>query len=235
MKSLFSAIALCLACASAFAQVGVQGAAVTSTTDSAAQATNAGNNQAFNPTLVFNEAAASPFTSTEVHYSGSQSVKTVPNVVAPGLVATPATCLGSKSAGGSVLGAGATAAGTVEDVPCNAREGAKLYHVMGMHDTAIERLCIAPDERKAIEAAFQKARAAYVSAVMRVVRENADGKNRPLPELKAAVRCSADQIAEDDARAGRTQVSTSTPVPPEQLAVAGVINTPARFGAYGSP
>lgn len=230
MKTILIAIAACLACVTGYAQTATVG----STTNSTAGATNQGNNQQFNPTLMFNEAAATPFTSTEIRYSGSQSVKTVPNVVAPGLVATPATCLGSRSGGGSVLGFGGTAASTVPDDACNGREGAKLYHVMHMPEVAIERLCLVPDERKAIEAAFLKARRRWVDAATA-----AQGKGKPLPELQATPRCSADQDAEDEARtsaafARAAGVSTSTQPGIATLATAGVLGR-ERGSSYASP
>lgn len=231
MKRTLFAAAIVFGCFSAFAQVG-QVSQVASDTQSTAAASNAGNNQQFNPTLMFNEAATNPFSSTEIRYSGSQSVKTVPNVVAPGLVATPATCLGSVSGGGSVLGFGGSAASTVADVPCNGREGAKLFHVMGMHDQAIERLCGVPEEAKAIEAGFLKARTRWVTSA-----NEARAKGQPLPELRAQPRCMAAQQAEDTERAqaaisGR-QVSTSTTVPPATLSASGTIpDRMARFGGY---
>jgi hypothetical protein len=226
MKTIISAIALALLCVTAGAQqIGVQGTNVDTATASTAAASNSGNNQAFNPTLMFNEAAANPFQSQLIHYSGTQTVKTVPNVVAAGLVATPSTCLGSRSAGGSVVGVGATGASTYEDDPCNGREGAKVLHVMGMSDAAIERLCAVSGERQAIENGFAKSRARWTAAA-----NKARAEGRELPELKAVPRCKIDQDTEDAneaiAAAQRRQVSTSMQVPPATLAAAGVVPAP---------
>lgn len=223
MKNLITAISLALLCVTAGAQqLGVQGTNVDTSTASTAAASNAGNVQAFNPTLMFNEAAANPFQAQQIIYSGSQTIKTVPNVVAAGLVATPSTCLGSRSGGGSVVGVGATAASTYEDVPCNGREGAKVLHVMGMSDAAIERLCAVSDERAAIENGFLKSRARWTDAA-----NKARAAGRELPELKAVPRCKIDQDAEDAnaaiADAQRRQVSTSMQVSPPTLAAAGML------------
>lgn len=244
MKPLIFAIAILSTCVSALAQTGTLAANVASDTTSTAAASNAGNNQAFNPTLMFNQAAASPYQVQDIRYSGTQSIKTVPNIVAPGLVATPATCLGSKSGGGSFLGAGGTAASTVADVPCNGREGAKLFHVMGMFDAAIERLCAVPEEATAIEAAFLKARERWVDAAHKVNAENIERARKgeqfkPLPELKATPRCRDAQLAEDRAQAVATmqggQVSASTMPSAGTLAAAGVTPREQRLGSYAMP
>lgn len=215
--ALFVLLMSALGMSSAMAQVT---GTVDTSTMSQAGANNAGNNQAFNPTMVFNQAAASPFSSTEIRYSGSQSIKTTPAVVAPGLTATAATCLGSRSGGVAVTGVGATAGSTYEDGPCNGREGAKVYHIMGMHDAAIERLCLVSQEREAIEAGFLKARANWTRRAI-----DARNNGNAVPPLLAVPRCKMDQDVEDanEEQMRRERVSMSNGQSPEALLAIGIL------------
>jgi hypothetical protein len=194
---------------------------VDSSTQSQAGANNAGNVQSVNPTMVFNQASATPFSSTEIRYSGSQTIKTVPNVIAPGLVATPASCLGSRSGGFALTGVGATGGSTYEDGPCNGREGAKVLHVMGMQDAAIERLCLVSQEREAIEAGFLKTRAAWVRSAT-----EARSSGNPPPALKAVPRCKLDQDIEtaNDEQARREKISQSEPTAPAAMLAIGILD-----------
>jgi hypothetical protein len=115
---------------------------VTSSTNQSQQsaansaATNAGNAQ----TLVQN---ASP----GLAYSGQYSVKTAPQVNAPALSTTlTETCMGSSSAGVSVMGVGVSGGTTWKDEECvrrlNARELANTLHE---YDAAKEVMCGNPE------------------------------------------------------------------------------------------
>jgi hypothetical protein len=81
---------------------------------------------------------------TEV--SGTQTLKNVPSMVAPGLTAAGLeTCLGSASGGASVVGFGATFGTTVPDPGCQARLDARTLWAMGLKGAAVARLCIRED------------------------------------------------------------------------------------------
>ncbi|MFC5474864.1 hypothetical protein [Paraherbaspirillum soli] len=91
-------------------------------------------------------------TKATVDYTGSYSIKTTPNVVAPSLTTTLSdTCMGSVSFGVSVTGFGATAASTMVDQACVRRLDAREFRSMGMNDVALALLCQGEANRKAVE------------------------------------------------------------------------------------
>jgi hypothetical protein len=78
--------------------------------------------------------------------SGSQTIKNVPTVFAPGLAAAGLeTCLGSVSAGVGVVGTGATFGTTIPDPGCAARLDARTLWSFGLKKAAIARLCLTID------------------------------------------------------------------------------------------
>ena len=99
-------------------------------------------------TLTVNNAAA-PATTTlneNQNVSGTQTLRNVPAVFAPGLTAAGLeTCLGSVSAGASVIGVGATFGTTIPDAGCSARLDARTLWSMGLRRAAIARLCLISD------------------------------------------------------------------------------------------
>lgn len=102
-----------------------------------------GGNAASN--LTVNNAAAPAVTTANINESltGTSTVRNVPAVFAPGLTAAGLeTCLGSISAGASVIGVGATFGTTIPDPGCAARLDARTLWSMGLRRAAIARLCL---------------------------------------------------------------------------------------------
>lgn len=78
--------------------------------------------------------------------SGTQTIKNVPTVFAPGLAAAGLeTCLGSISAGAGVVGTGATFGTTIPDPGCAARLDARTLWSFGLKKAAVARLCLQGD------------------------------------------------------------------------------------------
>jgi len=73
------------------------------------------------------------------------SLKTVPDVVAPGLVASFAECFGSTSGGISVLGFGASAGTTTVDSDCNRRRDANSAVGLGEVAIGYQVMCASPN------------------------------------------------------------------------------------------
>lgn len=95
--------------------------------------------------LTVNNAAVPATTTTNLNenVSGTQTLRNVPSVFAPGLTAAGLeTCLGSISAGASVIGVGATFGTTIPDPGCAARLDARTLWSMGLRRAAIARLCL---------------------------------------------------------------------------------------------
>lgn len=83
--------------------------------------------------------------------SGTQTIKNVPTVFAPGLTAAGLeTCLGSISAGAGVVGTGATFGTTIPDAGCAARLDARTLWSMGLKKAAVARLCLMSDIYKSM-------------------------------------------------------------------------------------
>jgi hypothetical protein len=75
-----------------------------------------------------------------VNYSGSHSVRNVPDVttIIPGMTAP---CYVSAGVSGSGVGFGFGVASGIEDKDCTAREDARTLLAMGLKDEAVARLC----------------------------------------------------------------------------------------------
>jgi len=83
--------------------------------------------------------------------SGTQTVKSAPAFVAPGLTAAGLeTCLGSISGGGSAVGFGASFGTTIPDPGCAARLDARTLWSMGLKGAAVARLCLTPEIYKSM-------------------------------------------------------------------------------------
>jgi hypothetical protein len=98
--------------------------------------------------LTVNNAAQPAVTTANINenVSGTQTLRNVPSVFAPGLTAAGLeTCLGSISAGASVVGVGATFGTTIPDPSCSARLDARTLWSMGLRRAAIARLCLTND------------------------------------------------------------------------------------------
>lgn len=91
---------------------------------------------------------------------------TTPTVVAPGLAAAGVeTCLGSASAGLSVMGGGLTFGSTMVDSGCTIRLLARQLFAFGFHNAALDLMC--QDERVAV-AMYAAGSPCPVSAEVRV-------------------------------------------------------------------
>ncbi|MEX3690683.1 hypothetical protein AB3X91_15820 [Paraburkholderia sp. BR14263] len=87
---------------------------------------------------------------SDVTYHGGYDVRTTPTVYAPALTASVTeTCWGSISAAVSVVGVGATAAGTIKDMDCNKRLNAAVAWRMDRKDIAFNIMCQEDDFREA--------------------------------------------------------------------------------------
>jgi len=87
---------------------------------------------------------------SDVTYHGAYDVRTTPTVYAPALTASVTeTCWGSISAAVSVVGVGATAAGTIKDMDCNKRLNAAVAWRMDRKDIAFNIMCQEDDFREA--------------------------------------------------------------------------------------
>lgn len=123
---------------------------------SESQATNAGNTQS----IIFTAPGTSTTsaiveqkgdTTSRIMYSGSQTVKNVPSVSGPSLVASNDTCHGSTSGSINFAGFGGGLGSTVVDKNCVMLKNARELWNMGMRGAAIARLCMDSDNRYALE------------------------------------------------------------------------------------
>lgn len=177
MKKVIFAFALAtLAAHGAWAQGAVANGTLTNDTRAIGSADNLGNNLG----VTINEAGANPLQGNlGYNWSGgsrNDTLKTAPSVIAPGLAATPATCLGSKSGGVSLIGAGATAASTVEDDKCNDREFFKMYVLAGYPEIGFMQLCNDPKQAANINAGRRE----IIEANMRTASLPRDKNNQPM-------------------------------------------------------
>lgn len=93
-------------------------------------------------------------TRSQTRVSGTQTVRSVPSAIAPGLAAAGIeTCLGSVSGGGSFVGGGFSFGSTVKDDDCNRRLYARQLYNMGFRQAAAIIQCISPEVNYAMAAA----------------------------------------------------------------------------------
>ena len=78
--------------------------------------------------------------SGKMEYSGSYSVKNVPDVTAPNVYPT-SPCMGSSSVGGSGVGFGFSVGSSWTDDECGIRETARSFSGMNMKEDALAVLC----------------------------------------------------------------------------------------------
>lgn len=127
MKKIFTAATICMVMASTSAFAVGAGAI----SGAFAGADNAGNSQ----NITF---TSPPY--TETHVSGTQTLKTVPQVYAPS-IGVSAPCQTALSGGVSVVGFGVSAGGSVEDKGCTMRETSRLLHGIGQPAAAARVMC----------------------------------------------------------------------------------------------
>jgi hypothetical protein len=94
---------------------------------------------------VINQEFASPPANTrqDLDYSGTYTIKNVPNAIAPNIYPS-ANCHGSTGVGGAVAGFGVTFGSSWQDEDCQYRETARMFHQMGMNGDAVAVLCSSP-------------------------------------------------------------------------------------------
>jgi hypothetical protein len=121
-----------------------------SRSQSAAQATAIGGGNATGgnaaSAVTINSAAQPAVTSATQTVQGTQTVRNVPTVFAPGLSSAGLeTCLGSASAGVGWIGMGLSGASTYEDKGCARRLDARTWWSFGFKAAAIARMCSGVD------------------------------------------------------------------------------------------
>lgn len=101
--------------------------------------------------LTLNTAAQPSVTTVNSVASGTQTLRNVPTVFAPGLSAAGLeTCLGSVSGGVGVIGTGASFGSTIPDPGCAARLDARTLWAFGLRKAAVARLCLMVDIQRAM-------------------------------------------------------------------------------------
>lgn len=90
-------------------------------------------------------------TKNEIVYSGTQTIKNVPNVNGPPLTTSNDTCMGSWSAGVGVAGFGVSGGSTVIDANCVMLKNSREFWNMGLKGAAIARMCMDAKNREALE------------------------------------------------------------------------------------
>ena len=94
-------------------------------------------------------------TTANINYnqSGTATLKTVPAVMAPALVSSNDTCMGSTSFGASGVGFGISIGSSWTDANCVMLKNAREMFNMGMPDVAFARLCMDDLNKESIEMA----------------------------------------------------------------------------------
>jgi hypothetical protein len=102
---------------------------------------------------VNNNVFTSPANTTS-RVSGTQTIRSVPTAISPGLAAAGIeTCLGSVSVGASFVGGGFSFGSTVKDDDCNRRLYARQLYNMGFKAAAAVLQCITPEVNYAMAVA----------------------------------------------------------------------------------
>jgi hypothetical protein len=90
-------------------------------------------------------------TTQNIHYSGTQTIKNVPNVDAPALTSSNDTCMGSTSGGAAVAGFGFSLGSTWTDKNCTMLKNSRELWNMGMRAASMARMCMDSENREALE------------------------------------------------------------------------------------
>jgi hypothetical protein len=149
MKALALA-ALVIFSSSAFAKETVKGATSqgqqqqqNSTSDSVAEAVNAGNSQ----TIIFQSGGDS---TQRVEY-GTQRIKNTPSMNPQPLTSSNDTCMGSASGAVNAPGFGFGFGKTYIDSNCVMLKNSREFWNMGMRAAALARMCMDSDNKEALE------------------------------------------------------------------------------------
>jgi hypothetical protein len=90
-------------------------------------------------------------TTQNIHYSGTQTIKNVPNVDAPALTSSNDTCMGSTSGGVAVAGFGFSLGSTWTDKNCTMLKNSRELWNMGMRAASMARMCMDSENHEALE------------------------------------------------------------------------------------
>ena len=87
----------------------------------------------------------------QIEYSGTQTLKNVPAVMAPSLTSSNDTCMGSTSGGVAVAGFGLSLGSTWSDKNCLMLKNSRELWNMGMKAAAMARMCMDDLNKEALE------------------------------------------------------------------------------------
>ena len=90
-------------------------------------------------------------TETNVHYSGSQTIKNVPSVSGPPLTTSNDTCMGSTSGSFNIAGLGIGGGSTWTDTNCKRLKNSRELWNMGMKGASMALMCMETENRAALE------------------------------------------------------------------------------------
>lgn len=85
------------------------------------------------------------------NYSGSYDIRNVPGVIAPALVSSNDTCMGSSSVGAAGVGFGVSLGTSWTDKNCVMLKNSRELYNMGMKSAAMARMCMDDDNKNALE------------------------------------------------------------------------------------
>lgn len=88
---------------------------------------------------------------SNVRYSGTQTVKNVPSMGGSNLTASNDTCMGSTSAGVAVAGFGLNIGSTWTDKNCTMLKNSRELWNMGMRAASLARMCMDALNKEALE------------------------------------------------------------------------------------
>jgi hypothetical protein len=142
MKQLCLAALLLLATAGALAQTN------STTASGTALGNMQGNNQGISQAISFDSPAA---VTSNINYSGTQTIKNVPSVNGPNLTTSNDTCMGSSSAGANGPGIGLSFGTTWTDEQCKRLKMSRELWNKGMKAASLAMDCMDPAARAALE------------------------------------------------------------------------------------
>ena len=107
-----------------------------------------GNNQGVNQAVTFDSPAN---VTSNINYSGTQTIKNVPSVNGPNLTTSNDTCMGSSSAGANGPGIGLSFGTTWTDEQCKRLKMSRELWNKGMKAASLAMDCMDPAARAALE------------------------------------------------------------------------------------
>lgn len=107
-----------------------------------------GNNQGVTQAIIFDSPGVA---TSNINYSGSQTIKNVPSVNGPNLTTSNDTCMGSSSAGANGPGIGLSFGTTWTDEQCKRLKMSRELWNKGMKAASLAMDCMDPAARAALE------------------------------------------------------------------------------------